>query len=241
MDGDVTTNRTPSLRQRYDLPVGWIIVLAVVGVAAGMIGMAWTTPRLLQQNYTTFTDLPWIVERDRYVTPILVTTVWPADAAALRDPDFQAAVRTATKPTVAWDGISARVEAYLPDGGPWCEAVTLMIRPVSGPLNGVDGDVPIAYTRLTYGAPFPWREVHTLGVPTPAGRASHRWRGVAWAPFFTSLIVWLALPAMLLAAPPVLVRVRRRRRGWCPRCAYDLRGDHARGCAECGWGRTTST
>ena len=29
----------------------------------------------------------------------------------------------------------------------------------------------------------------------------------------------------------------RRRRGRCPICAYDLRGDMDRGCPECGWNR----
>lgn len=32
--------------------------------------------------------------------------------------------------------------------------------------------------------------------------------------------------------------VRRRRRGWCVRCGYDLLGDFANGCPECGWNRT---
>jgi len=32
-------------------------------------------------------------------------------------------------------------------------------------------------------------------------------------------------------------RAIRRKRGRCPRCGYDLRGDLAAGCSECGWGR----
>ena len=33
-------------------------------------------------------------------------------------------------------------------------------------------------------------------------------------------------------------RAIRRRRGCCPRCAYDLRGNSEGGCPECGWKRT---
>ena len=32
-------------------------------------------------------------------------------------------------------------------------------------------------------------------------------------------------------------RFIRTRRGRCPRCGYDLRGEFADGCPECGWGR----
>lgn len=40
------------------------------------------------------------------------------------------------------------------------------------------------------------------------------------------------VPAWLAAAARPL---RRRRRGLCPACAYDLLGDHSAGCPECGW------
>ena len=33
---------------------------------------------------------------------------------------------------------------------------------------------------------------------------------------------------------------RRRRRGHCPRCGYDLRHDLASGCPECGWNRQSA-
>lgn len=47
----------------------------------------------------------------------------------------------------------------------------------------------------------------------------------------------------LLASLPVAGwarRARRRRRGLCPACRYDLRHDLASGCPECGWGRAAS-
>jgi hypothetical protein len=34
---------------------------------------------------------------------------------------------------------------------------------------------------------------------------------------------------------------QRQRRGQCPQCGYDLRGDLKSGCPECGWNRTGST
>lgn len=41
----------------------------------------------------------------------------------------------------------------------------------------------------------------------------------------------------VLFAPGSVRRWRRRCRGRCPRCGYDLRHDLASGCPECGWGR----
>jgi hypothetical protein len=34
-----------------------------------------------------------------------------------------------------------------------------------------------------------------------------------------------------------IVRRHRLKKGLCPKCRYDLRRDHTRGCPECGWGR----
>ncbi len=36
---------------------------------------------------------------------------------------------------------------------------------------------------------------------------------------------------------PKRCRVRRRRAGLCPLCAYDLQHDFSSGCSECGWER----
>lgn len=45
---------------------------------------------------------------------------------------------------------------------------------------------------------------------------------------------------LLLFAPGELRRAVRRRRGHCPACGYDLGGDLAGGCPECGLGRHAS-
>jgi hypothetical protein len=46
-----------------------------------------------------------------------------------------------------------------------------------------------------------------------------------------------ALTYLGVFAPREYRRVRRRRRGRCPRCDYDLKHDLAAGCPECGWRR----
>ena len=58
------------------------------------------------------------------------------------------------------------------------------------------------------------------------------WPGFAVNTFFYSVLLWLPY-----GGPSVLRRQIRRRRGRCPKCGYDLRGDLAAGCPECGWGR----
>jgi hypothetical protein len=58
------------------------------------------------------------------------------------------------------------------------------------------------------------------------------WAGFAVKTLFYATILWL-LPTGLLA----FRRRLRRKRGRCPKCGYDLRGDLDAGCPECGWNR----
>jgi hypothetical protein len=65
------------------------------------------------------------------------------------------------------------------------------------------------------------------------------WRG--WAinvPFYAAAcFVAVHVPLSVMRA---VGRARRHHRwyfGLCPKCSYDLLGDHAKGCPECGWGR----
>lgn len=61
------------------------------------------------------------------------------------------------------------------------------------------------------------------------------WRGLA----LDTLV--FALCIALLAVSARYVRSHWRRvRGWCPRCAYDLKRDLRGGCPECGWNRASS-
>ncbi|MDY7110541.1 MAG: hypothetical protein SYC29_18065 [Planctomycetota bacterium] len=67
---------------------------------------------------------------------------------------------------------------------------------------------------------------------------------IFWGPI---LVVLSAVPALLIALivgiPFAAGRFSSRRRhllqerGLCPSCGYDLRGDFAAGCPECGWNR----
>ncbi len=58
------------------------------------------------------------------------------------------------------------------------------------------------------------------------------WTGFAVNTVFYAAIVWL-----LWSSPFAARRFIRHKRGLCGACGYDLRGDLASGCSECGWRR----
>jgi hypothetical protein len=62
------------------------------------------------------------------------------------------------------------------------------------------------------------------------------WPGFAINTLFYALILWL-----LYCTPFVARRLIRIKRGRCPKCGYDLRGELDAGCSECGWGREEVT
>lgn len=72
------------------------------------------------------------------------------------------------------------------------------------------------------------------GVEWPAGSLPLRpyWPGLAINTALYGLTPWCAGLAV-----GAVRRCRRRGRGWCVACGYDLGGDFAGGCPECGWGR----
>ena len=61
------------------------------------------------------------------------------------------------------------------------------------------------------------------------------WVGFTINTIFYGVLLWLLMLGLLRAR-----RVRRRKRGLCIKCGYDLRGDFSAGCSECGWRRKGS-
>ncbi len=60
---------------------------------------------------------------------------------------------------------------------------------------------------------------------------------VIWPGFLINTLLYGALSFGLLFGLGAARRGLRKKRGRCPMCAYDLRGDLDAGCPECGWGR----
>ncbi len=54
-----------------------------------------------------------------------------------------------------------------------------------------------------------------------------------WPGFLLNALIW-GSPVLLIPAARGLRRARRRRRGLCPRCAYDLKTGSLASCPECG-------
>lgn len=77
-------------------------------------------------------------------------------------------------------------------------------------------------------------------VRVPFVHTTHR--GAPYLPLWRGLAVdvfVLGSPALLLCIPGYRA-ARRRRKGKCPRCGYDLKHDFASGCSECGWNKTAT-
>jgi hypothetical protein len=79
-----------------------------------------------------------------------------------------------------------------------------------------------------WGAEYSWAR-------TATGRRLH----VFTIPYWLILVATAPYPLYLVVADP-LRRRRRRRRGLCPMCGYDLRGSPSGVCSECGWGGAMS-
>ncbi|MFT5424728.1 MAG: hypothetical protein ACI89L_002526 [Phycisphaerales bacterium] len=86
---------------------------------------------------------------------------------------------------------------------------------------------------LDYGKPNSPAARDTVGVLSFLGvnwPIDPIWRGI-----IIDVLFWWLLAFAVLSIP--LRPWLRRRKGRCPKCAYDLKGDFAAGCPECGWGR----
>jgi hypothetical protein len=105
------------------------------------------------------------------------------------------------------------------------EGVRLDERGIDGPIEGYAWAVP---------SPRHGGDVYFWFLPTRP-----LWPGFVVDTLFYAVILWLLIPG-----PFVLRRVIRIKRGRCPKCGYDLRGQPpevgaapGRGCPECGWKR----
>ena len=58
-----------------------------------------------------------------------------------------------------------------------------------------------------------------------------------WPGFLIDTLFYAALWLGLIVGFGATKRALRTRRGLCPKCKYDLRGDLDAGCPECGWNR----
>lgn len=83
-------------------------------------------------------------------------------------------------------------------------------------------DVPTRWT-TTYVQAFG----KTYWIPT----------GVIWLGVLKNVLFFAAATWCTIRGVGAVRALRRVRRGQCPRCAYNLKGQPAQGCPECGWKR----
>lgn len=76
------------------------------------------------------------------------------------------------------------------------------------------------------------------------GKELDKIRALPLLPAYPGLLLNTAFYAGLWSFPlfglPLLKKRRRRHRGHCPQCNYDLKGALDQGCPECGWKRATA-
>ncbi len=121
-------------------------------------------------------------------------------------------------------------------------------------VNVIDSGLPLKSFRCSYrttnagGRPSSAREgySHTIMIPSWMRPPQSRlvlwygfpvlpiWPGFAINTLFFAVILW-----MLPLGPCTARRIIRCKRGLCIKCGYDLRGNLAHGCPECGWRRET--
>ena len=106
-------------------------------------------------------------------------------------------------------------------------------------ISGQGGASGTSYRigRYRWGAPLRWVETWTCdarqGPPPPRSE----WREYDRLAGAANIGMCLFVFAAPLFGPTLFISLRRRRRGRCPACGYDLRGDLSAGCTECGWNR----
>lgn len=87
---------------------------------------------------------------------------------------------------------------------------------------------------MYYRAPDDWCALG-LGTTTLSGKGE-AWRVVSVPHWLVTLVLAAGMTRLLVGSRAT----RRRRRGHCPKCGYDLRHALDAGCPECGWNRDAS-
>jgi hypothetical protein len=97
----------------------------------------------------------------------------------------------------------------------------------------------LAYPRVIDGIVLTPRRGFGMGATLPYLPTRPIWRGFIIDSVIAAMGWWMIF-LLLLAGLRSLRRLPaalRRRRGRCPQCGYDLRGNFDAGCSECGWRR----
>lgn len=197
----------------------------------------------------TVLGLAWgssLVEQDRAVTWL------PASATELlRGPQYTPSAFAASPREFASDTYWIDRTTPLPKGWtgtlllprPWpLDARAVVVRHSGWPLRALcSGRFLFHDDRYS-----DWGMIR-LGGPSSNGMAFDRalpifpvWPGLAINFAAFTLGWWLLLGGFSLITGSARRR-RRKARGQCPRCGYDLFGNYPEGCPECGWNRTGTT
>ncbi len=124
------------------------------------------------------------------------------------------------------------------------------LQPWHQTIDGKIADGMIGLEARVYMQGFPMRCFHGLDLPDawpePAAYGLVRTGEIGehaicyyprWLGLAADTAFWGAAWLGVLSVPIALRGKRRRAKGLCPTCAYDLKGNLAGGCPECGWGR----
>jgi hypothetical protein len=153
---------------------------------------------------------------------------WPGGAGAWAGDGLDAPSCILAGPALPWQGRAiqfgvlvfqhGRLQVYLrPTGTPERRINREYLSPAWQAASARLATQPSAQPAGGWSGPLPWWQV---------GFIPH---GAAAALFSLPPILWLAVRSRRL-----FVRVRRRQRGLCPRCGYDLTGNASGKCSECG-------
>jgi hypothetical protein len=233
------------MRWRHTIFRGAVAVVAGVGISIGVAlafasrGGVWGPRNDVYRFFERF-EVAWSCVEMRQ--PGKVTMPWEAMLASGEPPSNLNAIEETRRAAgvrirdVPWRGTS--------DKPPWWGSLASdrLPRRYVGQDNGFGWPLPCLWHRFMLDddgrmaleghwslTGDPRRSNWTDAIP-----ARIVWKGLA-----VDTAVYSIVAAAVFFGPGAVRRARRRRRGWCVRCGYDLRGA-AGPCPECGAGRLVS-